>query len=184
MNSILWTPDDYAEVIEVSCPLISSGTVNKGNGTYLLRAGTPLSNALAVANNSNAKYIVAEDHFFYAAKPTASSIVKLIKTGYVDLAAAQAAYGANYNDNAKSALATAGIILVDDKLDADSVGVTSYTLPAATAEALGGVKLAANQADSTADTVAALKGDFNDLLAKLKTAGIMAADPVEPNDGK
>jgi hypothetical protein len=52
-----------------------------------------------------------------------------------------------------------------------------YTLPAATAEAIGGVKMAANQAESTgADN---LLNDFNALLAKLKAAGIMVAD-AEP----
>lgn len=35
---------------------------------------------------------------------------------------------------------------------------------------------AENQADSTATTVAALKDEFNALLSKLKTAGLMAAD--------
>ena len=35
---------------------------------------------------------------------------------------------------------------------------------------------AANQADSTATTVAVLKDDFNTLLAALKTAGLMEAD--------
>jgi hypothetical protein len=35
---------------------------------------------------------------------------------------------------------------------------------------------AENQSDSEATTVVALKEDFNTLLAKLKTAGIMAAD--------
>ena len=44
----------------------------------------------------------------------------------------------------------------------------------------GGLTAAANQADSTATTVAGLKDDFNALLAKLKTAGIMTADsPAE-----
>lgn len=38
---------------------------------------------------------------------------------------------------------------------------------------------AANQTDSTATTIALLKEDFNALLAKLKTAGLMAADSVE-----
>ena len=33
-----------------------------------------------------------------------------------------------------------------------------------------------NQSDNEATTVVALKEDFNTLLAKLKTAGIMAAD--------
>ena len=35
---------------------------------------------------------------------------------------------------------------------------------------------AANQADSTATTVAALKDEFNALLTKLKSAGLMEAD--------
>ena len=40
---------------------------------------------------------------------------------------------------------------------------------------LGGIPLvrAANQADSTATTIADLKGDFNALLAKLQAAGLM-----------
>ena len=41
---------------------------------------------------------------------------------------------------------------------------------------------AANQAASTATTVAALKDDFNTLLAALKTVGLMEADE-EPDDG-
>lgn len=35
---------------------------------------------------------------------------------------------------------------------------------------------AENQADSEATSIADLKSDFNSLLAKLKTAGLMAAD--------
>ena len=38
---------------------------------------------------------------------------------------------------------------------------------------------AAAQADSEATTVAALKGDFNDLLAKLRAAGLMAVAAAE-----
>ena len=42
---------------------------------------------------------------------------------------------------------------------------------------------AENQADSTATTVAGLKDDFNACLAKLKAAGLMAADAeAEPDD--
>ena len=40
----------------------------------------------------------------------------------------------------------------------------------------GGVTPAENQADSTATTVAALKDEFNALLTKLKSAGLMTAD--------
>lgn len=39
-----------------------------------------------------------------------------------------------------------------------------------------GLPIAENQADSTATDVAGLVTDFNALLAKLKTAGLMAAD--------
>ena len=55
-------------------------------------------------------------------------------------------------------------------------GATVDGFPAAAAEAAGGVMLAANQADSTASTIAGLNIEFNALLAKLKAAGIMAPD--------
>ena len=42
---------------------------------------------------------------------------------------------------------------------------------------------AANQADSTATTVATLKDDFNALLAKLKAAGLMTADASAGDGG-
>ena len=42
---------------------------------------------------------------------------------------------------------------------------------------------AAAQADSEATTVAALKGDFNDLLAKLRAAGLMATAAEETPAG-
>ena len=71
---------------------------------------------------------------------------------------------------------------------------SSYELPTASASTLGGIKVGegltitdgvlsadgitpvANQADSEANTIAALKEDFNTLLAAMKTAGIMAPD--------
>lgn len=76
-------------------------------------------------------------------------------------------------------------------------GGSEYTLPTASTSTLGGVKVgsgltitdgvlsadgitpAAYQADSEATSVAALKSDFNDLLAALRTAGLMAAAAPE-----
>lgn len=55
----------------------------------------------------------------------------------------------------------------------EDVDGETYTLPAATTAALGGVKKMAAQADSTATDVAGLVTDFNALLAKLKAAGMM-----------
>jgi hypothetical protein len=46
----------------------------------------------------------------------------------------------------------------------------------ATEQAVGLVKMAANQADSTAEDTATLVADFNALLSKLKAAGLMAPD--------
>ena len=43
-----------------------------------------------------------------------------------------------------------------------------------------GLLCADNQAASEATTVAALKEDFNGLLTKMKAAGLMSADEVEP----
>jgi len=55
-----------------------------------------------------------------------------------------------------------------------------YALPGASADTLGGVLAAANQADSVATTIAELKIDFNALLAKLKASGVMLPDPEAP----
>lgn len=52
-------------------------------------------------------------------------------------------------------------------------------VPAATTEAAGKVKMAANQAASTATDAAGAVTDFNSLLSKLKTAGLMAPDATE-----
>lgn len=114
--SIFWDVGNYTKIKEMGLPVITSGTQNMGNGIYLLKAGTPLSNAGAVANTSSAKYLVAEDFYFYSNTPTQPKIVKLIEQGYVDLAKAEAASGLTFTSDAKSALATAGIILVDGAL--------------------------------------------------------------------
>ena len=82
----------------------------------------------------------------------------------------------------------------------DGGGGSGYTLPAATASTLGGIKVgsglsitaegvlsadgitpAAAQADSEATTIATLKADFNALLAALRTAGLLAETTTEPS---
>ena len=78
-----------------------------------------------------------------------------------------------------------------------SGGGSTYTLPTASADTLGGVKIgdgltitdgvlsangvtpAAYQAASEATTIAALKEDFNALLAALKTAGLVETTAPE-----
>ena len=92
---------------------------------------------------------------------------------------------------------------VVEGLEGSGSGDGGYTLPAATANTLGGIKVgsglsvtqdgvlsadgimpAAHQADSEATTIAALKEDFNTLLAALRTAGLMASAPAdEGGDG-
>lgn len=82
----------------------------------------------------------------------------------------------------------------------DEGGGEGYTLPVASAETLGGIKVgsgltitdgvlsadgitpAAYQADSTANSYTQLKEDFNALLAALRTAGLLSATaPAEPS---
>ena len=80
-------------------------------------------------------------------------------------------------------------------------GGGSYTLPTASADTLGGIKVgsgltitdgvlsvnaitpAAAQADSEATSVAALKENFNALLAALRAAGLMATATAEEPAG-
>lgn len=104
----------------------------------------------------------------------------------------------NYSTDGGDTLVIGGKLQVEE--GAEVSGLESgeggdYTLPAATASVLGGVKVgsglsvtedgvlsadgitpAENQAASEATTIAALKEDFNALLSGLKTAGLMAAD--------
>lgn len=80
-------------------------------------------------------------------------------------------------------------------------GGSTYTLPAASASVLGGIKVgsglsvtadgvlsadgitpAAAQSDSEATTIAALKEDFNKLLAVLRTAGLMASEATSNDE--
>jgi len=53
-------------------------------------------------------------------------------------------------------------------------GIPGGALPAPTASVRGGVVRAAAQANSTATDVAGLVTDFNALLAKLRSAGVIA----------
>ncbi len=57
------------------------------------------------------------------------------------------------------------------------------TVPDADADTKGLVKAAANIPDSEAEALATLVGEFNDLLAALKAAGIMVADAAEAGGG-
>lgn len=127
--SILWDVGNYTKIIEKPLNVITTGTQNMGNGVYWLKAGTPISAAGAVKNDGNAKYLVAEDFYFYSNTPTQPKLVKLIESGYVDLNKAEAAAGITFESTAKAALATAGIVLVDGKLDGASIGVKDELPP-------------------------------------------------------
>ena len=70
-----------------------------------------------------------------------------------------------------------GAVKIGSGLDVTYACVVS--VKAATADAIGGVKQAANQAASTAADVAGVVADLNALIGKLKTAGIMVADATE-----
>lgn len=109
-NYLAWNPD--VEITPVFMKKPASGT-SPISGGALLKAGTPLSSSKAVANTSNAKYLVAEDYIFYDDPGQNRDPVKLISAGYVDLAKAEEAWGKSYTDDAIAALGEAGITLVD-----------------------------------------------------------------------
>ena len=85
-------------------------------------------------------------------------------------------------------------VLEGAEVEGLSGGGGSYTLPAATADKLGGIKVGSGltitdgvlsatgitpaeaQADSTASSYTGLKDDFNALLSKLRAAGLLGAN--------
>ena len=78
--------------------------------------------------------------------------------------------------NAKNYMAQGGDRLVIGGTLEIKEGASVTGLPSAAADNPGVVRIATNQAASTAADVAALVTNFNALLQKLKAAGIMAAD--------
>ena len=101
----------------------------------------------------------------------------------------------NYTEQGGEVTHIGGKLVIEDGASVEGTDIpSSYELPTASASTLGGIKVGegltitdgvlsadgitpvANQADSEADTIAALKEDFNTLLAAMKTAGIMAPD--------
>ena len=82
--------------------------------------------------------------------------------------------------NCKNYLADGGDRLVIGGTLEIREGASVTGLPSAAADNPGVVRIATNQVASAAVDVAALVTDFNTLLQKLKTAGIMTAD--EPGE--
>lgn len=120
-----------------------------GAGTSSLAIGTTASTAKA----GNWTPAVADI--------TGATTVGKAVLGATDAAAARTAIGAgtsNLTIGTTSTTAKAG----------------DYAPPSATTAANGTVKMAAAQANSTATDVAGLVADFNALLGKLRTAGIIA----------
>ena len=179
--AVLWDFEHYNNVVEMPLPVIRTGTQNMGNGVYWLKAGTPLSAEGAVANTSDAVYVVAEDFYFYENKPNQAKLVKVIVQGYVDLAEAEARSGLTYTEDALSALETAGVVMVDGKLAASGGG--GGGLPPYTNDDLGKSLKLADSGETTTGTVTTIfeqtittKGD------KVPTSIQIAAYPWNVGD--
>lgn len=105
--------------------------------------------------------------------------------------------GKNYSTDGGDTLVIGGKLQIEEGAEVTGLpsGEGEYTLPAATASTLGGVKIgsgltveadgtlsadgitpAENQAASEAAELADLVTAFNSLLSKLKAAGLMIAD--------
>lgn len=120
--NILWNPNEAVEILEMPLPLITEGTQDMGDGVYWLKAGTPLDEYFAVANDEDAKYVVAQDFYFISSKPEQAKVVPLITTGYVDINKAEKAAGITYSQDCVDALADEGIVLVDGTLPSSGGG--------------------------------------------------------------
>ena len=99
----------------------------------------------------------------------------------------------NYTEQGGDVTHFGGKVVFEEGVEVE--GLSANPLNKASADTLGGIKVgeglsidadcvlsadgitpAANQADSTATTIAGLVTDFNALLTKLKAAGLMTAD--------
>jgi hypothetical protein len=69
-----------------------------------------------------------------------------------------------------------GKIKVANGATVEGLQKDAYTLPVATTAKIGGVKMSASQADSVATDATGLVTNFNALLAKLRTAGILEVE--------
>jgi len=140
--SIIWDPKEATTIVEVPFPVITTGTQNMGNGVYWLKAGTPLDDDLAVSNDDDAVYVVAEDFFFISTNPNQDRHVPIITGGYVDLNKAEAASGLTYTDDCIDALADVGIVVVDDLLEAGGgTNVVANPTLAGTEDSLTGIQI-------------------------------------------
>lgn len=69
-----------------------------------------------------------------------------------------------------------GKLTVNENAEVNGVEKSPYTLNPATTTSIGGVKEALNVKESSASNVGTLKNDLNELITKLKEAGIVSKD--------
>lgn len=69
-----------------------------------------------------------------------------------------------------------GKLTVNENAEVNGVEKSPYTLNPATTTSIGGVKEALNVKESSASNIGTLKNDFNELITKLKEAGIVSKD--------
>ena len=167
--------------------------------TLPLKEGTPISIGGNVANNGTAMGLVPVT---ITEKPVASDRISILTSGDVDLAEVEKSFGSALETSAKAAMSGIRFHKADGTIDDSADNDTKYTLPTATSDTLGGVKIgngisinsgkisvaaatktvvggvkmAENVAASTASDVAGVVTSLNSVLSALKAAGIMEAD--------
>ena len=115
--------------MKVSNGVYKKVTIDWANVTLPLKEGSPVSSAGVVANSGSAFGIVPQA---YKEEPLEKSIYVLVG-GHVDLNEIETLYGSSYDDAAISALN--GIHFYKNGKSID------YTLPKASADTLGGIKV-------------------------------------------
>ena len=130
--------------------------------TLPLKAGTPVNKDGEIANSSEAIGLIPAT---ITVKPVIPSVYVLV-SGDVILSEVNASFGGKLKSEARAAMSGINFFLDDGKIDG------------ASADASASFAVMANQAASSATSVADLKTNFNSLLTALKTAGMMAPDAM------
>lgn len=145
--------------------------------TFPLKEGTPVNIGGNVANDGTAIGLVAGTVYV---EPVASDGLYILVGGDVELAEVEKKSGITLASAAKAAMSGIRFYKPNGSVD-DSADSTPGP---ATADEPGIMKQAENIPELTSDsnTIALLREDINTLLAALKEAGIMEADPEPEPD--
>lgn len=106
--------------------------------TLPLKEGTPINIGGNIANNGTAIGLVPQNYFV---RPLTSDEIDILVGGDVELAEVQKVSGVTLETAAKAGMSGIKFYKADGAVDDSADADTKYTLPKASADTLGGVKI-------------------------------------------